>query len=230
MATRHPAVNTAPLAQRITSGLTKIHLALRSRTWRSNGSRNVAPAQGQILTFLRSRPHHAPTVSDVAANFTVTPGSASLAIRGLAENGLVKKTRSGPDARHVTLALTAKGRRRADRTVKWSDFLARAAETLTVPDQETLLRALVKILLALRERGEIPAVRMCPTCRHFRPNVHAHPEQPHHCAVLDTSFGDGLLRIDCPAHVPALPEKHLTSRPMRTLQKELTVRQRSGLQ
>jgi len=212
MATRHLAASTAPLAQRITTGLTRIHLALRSRTWKNNGIRGVAPAQSQILLFLRSRPHRTPTVSDIARNFTVTPGSASQALRGLTQDGLVRKSRTGPDARRVTLSLTAKGRRRADRTMNGADFLTRAAETLTLPDQETLLQALVKILLALEERGEISAVRMCLTCRHFRSNVHADPEQPHHCAVFDIPFGDRLLRIDCPAHEPAVMETHMLNR------------------
>ena len=223
MAAHHPTVETVPLAQRITSGLTRIHLALRNQPWRTGGTRSVAPAQGRILLFLRSHPRLAPTVSDVAENLTVTPGSASLAIRGLAQRGLIRKSRSGPDARCVTLALTAKGRRRADRTMRWSDFLARAAGTLTAQDQEALLRTLLKILLVLQERGEIPAVRMCPTCRHFRPNVHAHPEQPHHCAMLDAPFGDALLRIECPAHDPVLPEKHKTRRPMLPLQNKSAV-------
>jgi DNA-binding MarR family transcriptional regulator len=224
MATYLPTAEPVPLAQRITSGLTKIHLALRNQAWRTNENHSVAPAQRQILLLLRSRPHRAPTVSDIAEYLTVTPGSASLAIRGLAESGLVRKSRSGPDARHVTLALTAKGRRRADSTLKWSDFLARAAETLTVPDQEALLRTLLKILLILHERGEIPAIRMCLTCRHFRPNVHAASEQSHQCAMLDAPFGDALLRIDCPAHDPARPEERMTSRPTRTLRGEIIVR------
>lgn len=204
MAAGHLAVSPTPLAQRITSGLTKIHLALRSQTWRNSGNRGVAPAQRQILLFLRSHPHQAPRVSDIAENLTVTPGSASQAVRGLTRDGLVKKSRLGPDARCVTLALTAKGRRKADRTLKWSDFLARAAETLTVQEQEALLRILLKILLVLQERGEIPAVRMCPTCRYFRSNVHADPGQPHHCAILDVPFGDELLRIECPIHDPII--------------------------
>lgn len=212
MAIGHLATNPAPLAQCITLGLTKIYLALRSQTWKTSGVRKVAPAQGQILLFLRSHPHQAPTVSDIAENLTVTSGSASQAVRGLARHGLVKKSRSGPDARCVTLALTAKGRRKADRTLKWSDFLARAAETLAIQEQELLLQALLKILQVLQDRGEIPAVRMCPTCRHFCPNAHAGSGQPHHCAMLDVPFGNGQLRIECPIHDPAMPEKRMTSR------------------
>lgn len=221
MATGHLAVSPTSLAQCITLGLTKIYLALRSQTWKTSGTRSVAPAQGQILLFLRSRPHQAPTVSDIAENLTVTPGSASQAVRGLARHGLVKKSRSGPDARCVTLALTAKGRRKADRTQKWSDFLARATETLAVQEQELLLQTLLKILLVLQERGEIPAVRMCLTCRHFRPNVHAGSGQPHHCAMLDVPFEDSQLRIECPVHDPAMAA-HDEGRPATYEQTELT--------
>ena len=229
MATGHLEANPAPLAQCITLGLTKIYLALRSQTWKTSGARKVAPAQGQILLFLRSHPHQAPTVSDIAENLTVTSGSASQAVRGLARNGLVKKSRSGPDARCVTLALTAKGRRRADRTLQWSDFLARATETLTLHEQESLLGALLRILLALQKTGEIPALRMCPTCRHFRPNVHDDPDQPHHCTMLDAPFGDGLLRIDCPVHNPVSPETRMANRPRELLDGRVPVPQTSKL-
>jgi len=43
------------------------------------------------------------------------------------------------------------------------------------------------------------------TCQHFRPNVHADPAAPHHCAFVDAAFGDGAQMIDCPDHDP-LPE------------------------
>ncbi len=213
MATGHLAASPAPLAQNITSGLTKIYLALRSQTWKTSGTNGIAPAQGQILLFLRSRPHRTPTVTDIAKNLTVTPGSVSQAVRGLAKNRLVRKLRSGPDARCVTLTLTAKGRRRADRTLKWSDFLSRATATLPLPEQEALLHTLVKLLLVLEERGEIPTVRMCPTCRHFRSNVHADPKLPHHCATFDIPLGDGMLRIECPAHDPGRPEPTAVNQP-----------------
>jgi hypothetical protein len=61
------------------------------------------------------------------------------------------------------------------------------------------------MIRTLQERGEIPVSRMCVTCRFFRPNVHAHPEPPHHCAFVDAPFGDRELRLDCADHEPLPP-------------------------
>lgn len=199
------AVSSEPLARRVAVALAKIGLALRSRAWREAGERGLSPTQGQILSTLRLRPEGAMAPSALAEALAVTPATVSDAVRALAEKGLVARERSPDDGRSLQVVLTAAGRAEADRAAGWPDFLASAAEALAPAEQEAFLRALVVLMRTLQERGEIPVSAMCVTCRYFRPNVHADPRRPHHCAFVDAPFGDGLLRIDCPDHQPASP-------------------------
>ena len=78
-----------------------------------------------------------------------------------------------------------------------------AVDALTPEEQSAFYRALVKIIITLQERGEIPISRMCATCTHFRPNVYPNPERSHHCALVDVPFGNRSLRLDCPDHLAA---------------------------
>lgn len=70
-----------------------------------------------------------------------------------------------------------------------------------------MLLALVKLIHALQQNGDIPPQRTCVTCRSFRPRVHADPLSPHHCDYLDAAFGDRHLRLDCAEQVDAPPEQ-----------------------
>ncbi|MGC4099645.1 MAG: hypothetical protein QM706_21330 [Nitrospira sp.] len=44
------------LPDRLVTGLSKIGLAMKSRTWRRKGRQGIGPLQIQVLTFLRARP------------------------------------------------------------------------------------------------------------------------------------------------------------------------------
>ena len=119
-------------------------------------------------------------------------------IRVLTEKGMVRKARAATDRRAIRVTLTEAGEREAAQAAAWPEFLADAAGALTEQEQTVFLRALVKMIRALQEHGEIPIARMCAGCRYFRPNVHADPARPHHCAFVDAPFGDRSLRLDCP--------------------------------
>lgn len=193
-----------PTAKRVTAGLAKIGLVLRSRAWKGAGRERLTPTQGQILAVLRSR-SAGMRLAGVAEALGATPATASDAVASLVEKSLVARRPAGDDGRAVTLTLTAKGRRQADRVAEWPDFLMRAVATLTEPEQALLLRALVKMIRTLQANGDIPIQRMCATCRFFRPKVHTDVAKPHHCAFVDAPFGDRHLRLDCADHDPALP-------------------------
>ncbi len=196
-----------PLAARIVAGLSKVGLALRSRAQREAGSRGLSPTQGQILALLRARAE-APglRLGAIAEALAITPATASDAVAALARKGLVRKRAGQEDARAVEIGLTAKGRREAERAAAWPDVLLGAVEELGPEEQAAFLRALVKMVRALQERGEIPVQRMCVTCRFFCPNAHpGDPERPHHCDFVDAPFGDRDLRLDCPDQEPAAP-------------------------
>ncbi|BCH22070.1 MarR family transcriptional regulator [Mesorhizobium sp. L-8-10] len=184
-----------PIAKRVTAGLAKIALALKSRAWKGAGGAGVTPTQGQALGLLREAPKGL-RLSALAELLGVSAPTASDAVNSLVSKGLAAKE-AGPDKRSIALKLTPAGKTLADRTDEWPDFLTRAVESLEPDEQAGFLRSLVKIVRALQENGDIPLQRMCITCRHFRPNVHDDVLNPHHCAYVDAAFGDRHLRLNC---------------------------------
>ncbi|HKN85919.1 MAG TPA: MarR family winged helix-turn-helix transcriptional regulator [Nitrospiraceae bacterium] len=191
---------TEPLTRRVATGLGKIGLAIKSRAWKEAGVRRITPLQAQTLTILRMRTKSTATVSEIGEELAVALPTASEVLRVLEQRGLIKKQRSRADARTVMVSLTTKGRRKADVAAGWPDFLAAAADVLPPAEQESLLRALIKMIRTLQEQGDIPIAKMCVTCQFFHPNVHEEKERPHHCELVDAAFGDRLLRIECPEH------------------------------
>ena len=204
--TRHPDEQSeAPLAHQVTAGLSKLGMALRTQAWRDAGPRGLTPTQAQILALLRASAGPL-RLSAVAEGLAVTLPTAGDAVRVLIAKGLVAKGRDPADARAVALALTDTGRQAAEAASAWPDFVLAAVDALTLGEQAALMRALVKMVRTLQERGEIAPARMCVSCRFFQP--YAHPEdaeRPHHCAFVDAPFGDRALRVECPEHEPAAP-------------------------
>ena len=199
---------TDPLPHRLASALTKVSVSLKRRLWRDAAARQISPLQSQVLAFLRTRPAHGATVTDITRMLAVSMPTASDVISVLVKRGLLRKFRTAEDGRVFTVLLTARGRRRAEQVTGWPDFLQWAAELLPPEEQESLLRTLVKLIKAIQERGEIPVARMCVTCAHFRPYAHPEDQQrPHHCALVDAPFGDRLIRIDCNEHEAASSEQ-----------------------
>lgn len=191
---------------RLVTGLAKIGMVLKNQAWKQAGAQGLSPTQGQILALLARHPE-GQRLSDLATALGITAATTSDAVRVLVEKGLVHRDRSPQDARALLLTLTAKGQLEAERSAAWPDMLLEAAETLSPTEQAVFLRALVKMLRNLQERGLIPVQRMCVSCQFFRPNVHDDLERPHHCALLDVPFGDRALRLDCPEHDPAEPQE-----------------------
>ena len=61
----------------------------------------------------------------------------------------------------------------------------------------------MKLIRALQLQGEIPIARMCVSCEHFQPNIHAESDLPHHCNFYNVAFGDQAFRLDCHEYVEA---------------------------
>ncbi|KHL26607.1 MarR family transcriptional regulator [Croceibacterium mercuriale] len=194
-----------PIARRVTAGLAKIALVLRSRAWKGAGAAGVTPTQGQALGLLRDAPDGI-GLRAIAKLLGVTPPTASDAVNTLVAKGLVTKA-PGADRRSINLVLTPRGETLADQTREWPSFLADAVDTLDPVEQAALLRALVKVIRSLQQAGDVPLQRMCLTCTFFRPNVHHDAAAPHHCAYVDAPFGDRHLRLACPEHAPASVEE-----------------------
>jgi len=194
-------LKTDPVGRRVAVGLAKVGIALRHRAWQDTGRRRLTPTQGQILVTLRAAGEA--TISSLAATLAVSAATVADAVGALVRKGLVTKARLSSDGRARVVALTAAGRRESQRAMGWADFLAEAVDGLSPGEQGALLRALVKLIRTMQERGQIPVSRMCATCRFFRPYAHPDPVHPHHCAFVDAPFGDRHLRVDCPDHAEA---------------------------
>lgn len=192
--------HSGSVASRVAAGLSQLGLAMKSQAWADACERGLTPTQGQILALLRSRAQSGLRLSQVAASLGISPPTASDSVRALVKKGLVQKARAAGDARAIALELTRQGRTEAACTASWPDFLLGAIDTLSDAEQEALLSSLIKIIVALLERGLVPNQRMCVTCQYFQPEVHEDRQRPHHCALNDAPLGTRHLRLDCGEH------------------------------
>lgn len=190
------------IEQRVSIGLAKIGLALKSQSWQDAGNQGLTPTQGQILILLQSGEKMGLRLSEIAEGLAVTPATASEAVSSLVEKGLVQKAKSAQDKRAIALTLTEKGKQQAAQVSSWPDFLFDAVEELSEEEQAVFLKGLMKIIGKLQEQGRIPIAHMCISCHFFQPNQYSDAQKPHHCAFLNVPFGDRQLQIDCPDHVP----------------------------
>lgn len=190
-----------PISRRVTAGLAKIGMVLRSRAWKGAGSAGVTPTQANAISLLREAPDGM-KLSAVAKMLGVSAPTASDAMNALVAKGLVVK-QAGADKRSISLVLSPEGEAAADQTREWPGFLADAVETLEPGEQAAFLRSLVKVIRSLQVTGAVPLQRMCVSCRYFRPYAHDDELNPHHCAYVDAAFGDRHLRLNCAEHVEA---------------------------
>lgn len=198
-------VHSESIASRVALGLDKLALALKSQAWAGAGARGLTPTQGQILALLRARGERALRLTQVAEELAISAPTASDSVRALVEKGLIRKARAKDDARAVALELTTEGRNEAEWAATWPHFLLAAVEALSEEEQEAFLLALIKIIHALGERGQIPMQRMCVTCRYFQPNTHPERLPPYRCSLVDAPLGPRQLRLDCPEFVLGEP-------------------------
>lgn len=195
-----------PLEMHVSTGLAKIAAALKARAWKGAGPARLTPTQGQALTLLRGEPAGL-RLSTLASALAVTPATASDAVGSLVAKQLVTRGVDTSNHRAAAFSLTEEGAELADQVATWPDFLARAAGLLDETERTSLYRALIKMIRALQEAGDIPVQRMCVGCLYFRPNVHDDDARPHHCAFVDAPFGDRHLRLDCREQQLASPEE-----------------------
>jgi DNA-binding MarR family transcriptional regulator len=189
--------------QRILIGLSKVSLALKSKSWRDAGQHGLSPTQAQILALLQSKGTSGMRLSEVADGLAITAATASDSVRVLDEKELVQKARSQVDGRAIAITLTDKGQRLAAKTSGWSDLLLNTVGELSELEQTVFLRGLIKMILKLQQSGQIPIAHMCVTCHFFQPNRYPNRDRPHHCDFVDASFGDRNLRLDCPDQIAA---------------------------
>lgn len=194
----------AAIRTNILTGLARLGTVLRARGWRQAEPGGMTATQAQILAYLVAR--GSARMGAVAEEIAVTQPTATGAVAALVRKGYVEKLRDPADGRATLLRPTAGGRGVAGGIAEWPDVLLAAVDALDGGEREVLLRALVKMIRELQQRGAIPVQRMCVSCRHFRPNAHAGTARPHHCTLVDAEFGDVMLRLDCGEHEQANAE------------------------
>lgn len=195
-----------PVTTQVVAGLEKIGLVMKSRTWRREGRSGLGPLQRQVLAVLQSQPKHLAQVSKIAQELAVRLPTASEAVATLERKRLVRRRRSKSDGRVVTVELSAKGLRACEGSPNKPGALVSATATLSSREQASMLTALIKIVRALQDQGEISVARMCVSCRYFRPNRYDDPSQPHHCDYVNAPLGDTTLRLNC-AEYEAAPKE-----------------------
>lgn len=119
----------AALIAQLVSGLEKVGLAMKSRTWRREGRAGLGPLQRQVLTLLRTKPGQRARISTVANELAVRLPTASEVIATLEEKQLVRRRRDLSDGRVVLAQLTAKGNRSCTPSSDAPDRLGAATAT-----------------------------------------------------------------------------------------------------
>ena len=192
------------VAEKIAEGLQKISQAIRTNEWDCAFKEELTPTQAEILSTLHGNGKGSQVkVKDVAAKLGVTMPTAVDSINALCRKGFIKKTKSEEDKRARLLALSPKGRNAAKGISNWTQFLQDAIDELDSPEQSSMLKGLIKIVLQLQQQKKISVANMCITCKYFQAFAHKKSTNPHHCHYVNLPFGDENLRIFCPDHEDA---------------------------
>ncbi|MBW9115934.1 MarR family transcriptional regulator [Rhizobium cauense] len=193
-----------PISHRISEGLSRVAMAIRSDEWAKAEATGLKPTQLAILDYLAGR-KDAARVKEIAAHLGVSQPTATDSVAALERKGFVEKTSAAGDKRAAAIGITPAGRDALQAAGSVEDAAMAAARALPAQEQEDLLMSLVKIIRHLQEADAIPIQRMCATCRYFRPYQHKGAERPHHCNFVNAAFGQSEFRIDCRDHETADP-------------------------
>lgn len=193
------------VAGRITHGLLRLSTAMRSQAWEWAEGAGLTPTQGEILVLLMQRKGPL-RLNDIARETALTAATTSDAVTTLETKGLVEKRRALDDGRALAVKLTTRGRTAAKRALQWPQFLSTALHVMPGEEQAAMYRGILKMIGQLEKQGNMPLHRMCPTCAHFEPGrapTRGKPGTLHHCTLLEITYGDDGLRLDCPVHQEA---------------------------
>lgn len=191
-------MNPGDFTAQILDGLDRLAAVLRAEGWAAAETAELTATQAAILTFLGRR--GSARLQEVAAHLAVSVPTASASVDALVRKALVARRKSVEDARAVALALTPDGRVTLERLGKEPSRLRTAVAAFPPGEQADLFLHLMKLIRTLQTSGAIPVQRVCVTCRHFRPFAHPESDAPHHCALVNASFGNRDLRLDCGDH------------------------------
>jgi DNA-binding MarR family transcriptional regulator len=178
--------------------LLRVSQAVKRLQWETSTNEGINPTQLSALAFLhRTRPNQL-TVSAVADYLEVSPPTASDTLRSLVNKKLARKRPAPEDARFARIELTDRAKKRMERLESWADPLERAVrEALTPEESEQALHLIRKIVLHLRERGEIRIADLCRTCSKFVPDKFPGTDTPHYCNLLKSPLSEKESKDEC---------------------------------
>ena len=193
---------TPGINSRIVAAFGRLSLAMRSASWKHATTEGLTPTQAEILVLLSAR-GAAIRLSTVAEQLGVTSATASDAVAALASKALITKEPALDDRRALAIKLTRSGAQLSKHVGDSNQFILTALQTFSDTERVSLFKTLVRLIGELQASGDIPALRMCITCKHFEPNRHASPTAPHHCHLVGKPLPISFMRVDCAEHKEA---------------------------
>jgi DNA-binding MarR family transcriptional regulator len=135
----------------------RIVQALRESSRWSERHIGLGGAQLFVLQTLADAPGI--SINDLAARTHTHQSSVSTVVTRLVQAGLVRRARSGADARSVTLSLSARGRRVSERAPDVpQERLIRAIQQLTPARRRQLAAALGSVAKSMDAAAQAPAM------------------------------------------------------------------------
>ena len=175
---------------------------MKSAAWKTATHEGLTPTQSEILALLDARVEPI-RLSTVAAQLGVTSATASDAVAALVAKGFVSKAAATDDRRALAIKLTGDGQKLAKTISHSNAFIMNALQTFSNTEQEGLLVILLRLIGELQVSGDLPALRMCPTCKYFEPNRYPDEDARHHCHLVGKPLPSSFLRVDCAEHEEA---------------------------
>lgn len=189
-----PKPDTDEHLARMLERIGEVALALR----RGKGmAQELSALQLRVLGFVADRGVEPAGVALLADALQVSRPTASDSVRLLVERGFLLRKPDPHDARSHALHLTAAGRKAA---ASGSPLLGALAGLPKEAKAPTLI-ALMRVLEALVNAGDVRVQRMCFTCKHYRGDKSG----KHRCLLMKLDMAVADLRTDCPEHEALRP-------------------------
>ena len=189
--------------KKVVVALERLSQAFRVLLQEEAQRQNLSPIQARFLVHLLHHGDELGRVGRLAAEFGLSRATVSDAVGTLEAKGLVRRAPWPRDGRVATLRLTPEGEEIAAGLSGWADVVEGQLGSFAPGEKEAVMSFLMRLLSALQGAGVITVVRMCVSCRFFKPDAHPRSASPHHCALLDLPLSGADLRTDCPEHKPA---------------------------
>ena len=142
-------------AAELLAALSAVRRSARRAVRNAWATEPLPPARGELLRLVASRPGIG--VAEAAHELHLAPNTVSTLVGKLADQGLLSRERSLPDARSVRLAVTAKGQARIEefRDLR-AELAARALTRLAWTDRQALANAVPALICLAETMQEAP--------------------------------------------------------------------------